>query len=407
VTDVSLIMILSFLPPLLLGPAAGVLADRMDRRLLMILGDSLSVIGLLYIFFCLSSGVTLPQICLGVLVSSVFTGLTEPSYKATVTDMLSPEEFTKASGLMQIAGAAKYLISPVIAGFLFSSFGLSLILLLDISTFVFTVLVTFLVRKDLRRKTTSSVNKTVSPAKGSFLHDFREGIAATTVNRGVLGLTIISCLVTFFMGFIQVLASPMILAFANGEALGTIETVVATGMLVSGIIIGFLTIRRHYVRTLAASLFAAGIFMALFGFRENLITIGAGGFLFFASLPFANMALDYLIRTNIPNEVQGRAWALIGLISQLGYVVSYIVCGVLADRIFTPMMVDGGLLSSSAGRLIGVGEGRGTALLVIVAGILLSVTALVVRRIPSIRDLEKEETKCLQESSAQTSLAID
>ena len=400
VSDVSLVTLLAFLPPLLLGPFAGVLADRMDRRLLMILGDSLSVFGLLYILFCLGTGgASLWQICLGVLISSVFTGLTDPAYRATVTDMLSPEEFTKASGLMQIASASKYLISPVIAGFLMKPFGLSLILWLDVSTFVFTVLVTFLVRKDLRRKSADSSAESGSGAKGSFLRDFREGIKTTVQNRGIIGLTIITCLVTFFMGFIQILSSPMILAFSSSEALGTVETVAAMGMLVSGIVIGVLRIRRHYVRILWVSLFAGGIFMAVFGFRENLVTIGAGGFLFFASLPFANMALDYLVRTNIPNDTQGRVWPLISLVSQFGYVVSYVLCGVLADKVFTPMMVEGGVLASSAGRVIGVGAGRGTALLVIAAGVLLSILAPVIGRIPSIRSLEKEEKECLAESS--------
>lgn len=399
VTDVSLVTLLAFLPPLLLGPFAGVLADRMDRRLLMILGDSLSVFGLLYILFCLGTGgASLWQICLGVLVSSVFTGLTDPAYQATVTDMLSPEEFTKASGLMQIAGASKYLISPVIAGFLMKPFGLSLILWLDVSTFVFTVLVTFLVRKDLRRKAAASSAGTAAVSKVSFISSFREGIRTATVNRGIIGLTVITCLVTFFMGFIQILSSPMVLAFASSDALGSVETVAAMGMLVSGIVIGVLRFRRHYVRILWVSLMAAGLFMIVFGFRENLVTIGAGGFLFFISLPFANMALDYLVRTNIPNEVQGRVWPLISLISQFGYIVSYILCGVLADKVFSPMMVEGGVLASSAGRVIGVGAGRGTALLVIAAGLLLGLIAPVIGRIPSIRNLEKAESQDAGES---------
>ncbi len=407
VSDVSLVTLLAFLPPLLLGPLAGVLADRMDRRLLMILGDSLSVFGLLYILYCLGTGgASLWQICLGVLVSSAFTGLTDPAYRATVTDMLSPEEFTRASGLMQIAGASKYLISPVIAGFLMKPFGLSVILWMDVSTFVFTVLVTFLVRKDLRRKAADPSVHAGPDRKDSFFGDFREGVRTATGNRGIIGLTIVTCLVTFFMGFIQILSSPMVLAFESSEALGTIETVAAMGMLVSGIVIGVLRFRGHYVRILWVSLLAAGICMVVFGLRESLLVIGAGGFLFFASLPFANMALDYLVRTNIPNETQGRVWPLISLVSQFGYVVSYILCGVLADRVFTPMMVEGGILASSAGRVIGVGAGRGTALLVLAAGLLLSILAPVIGKLPSIRALEKEEKPCLAESSAPISPEI-
>ena len=49
------------------------------------------------------------QICVGVTISSVFSSLLDPAYKATVTDLLTPEQYTKASGLVGVAGSAKYL----------------------------------------------------------------------------------------------------------------------------------------------------------------------------------------------------------------------------------------------------------------------------------------------------------
>ena len=71
--------------------------------------------------------------------------------------------------------------------------------------------------------------------------------------------------------------------------------------------------------------------MAGFGIRENIVVICIFGFLFFSSLPFANAALDFLVRTNIADDFQGRAWGLIGVLSQLGYVAAYAVSGILAD----------------------------------------------------------------------------
>ncbi len=53
------------------------------------------------------------QICTGVFISSTFSALLEPSYRATVTDLLTKEEYSKASGLVSLAGSARYLISPV------------------------------------------------------------------------------------------------------------------------------------------------------------------------------------------------------------------------------------------------------------------------------------------------------
>ncbi|MDO5323409.1 MAG: MFS transporter, partial [Clostridia bacterium] len=115
--SMALVTLLAFLPTLVLSVPAGVLADRYDRRLLMMLGDGLSALGILYILICmLRGGAALWQICVGVLVSSVFSALLEPAYRATVTDLLSKEEYSKASGLVSLAGSARYLISPLLAG---------------------------------------------------------------------------------------------------------------------------------------------------------------------------------------------------------------------------------------------------------------------------------------------------
>jgi len=97
-SSVSLITLLAFLPNMLLTAPAGVLADRYDRRLLMILGDGLSALGLVFIlFFMMTTGsASLSVIAIGVAISSVFTSLLEPSYRATITDLLTVEEFSKA-----------------------------------------------------------------------------------------------------------------------------------------------------------------------------------------------------------------------------------------------------------------------------------------------------------------------
>lgn len=92
------------LPMILLSPVGGVLADRFDRRLMMLLGDGGSALGLIYILIVMFSGeAQLWQLCVGVTISSIFASLTDPAYKATITDLLPEEQFAKASGLVQLA----------------------------------------------------------------------------------------------------------------------------------------------------------------------------------------------------------------------------------------------------------------------------------------------------------------
>lgn len=105
-------------------------------------------------------------------------------------------------------------------------------------------------------------------------------------------------------------------------------------------------------------------------------------------LPFANTSLDFLIRTSIPNELQGRAWGFIGFLSQLGYVVAYAISGLLADYVFTPMLMPQGLLSETVGKIFGTGAGRGIGFLIFLAGALLCITAITLGRLKAIRYLE-------------------
>jgi MFS family permease len=378
---VALVTLLAFMPSLLLSAPAGVLADRYDRRLLMVLGDSLSAVGVAFILICMLCGeVRLWQICLGVTISSAFSSLLEPAYKATITDLLNEEQYTKASGLVQAAGSARYLVSPVIAGFLLIASDIKLLLAIDICTFFVTAISTLVVRSGLAQKKHEQAK--------SFVREFIDGWGAVSEKKGVLVLVVMASAITFSIGFIQTLSAPMILAFSDSSALGTVLTIAASGMLASSVIIGIIPIKSGYVKMLSVSLFCSGIFMAVFGLRESIVLICASGFLFFSMLPFANASLDFLIRTNIRNDLQGRAWGLIGVISQLGYVAAYALSGVLADYVFTPSLLEGGALAGNMGKIFGTGGGRGTGFLIFIAGLLLCVTSVILYNVKSVRKLE-------------------
>ena len=366
--NMGLVALLAFLPTLLLSAPAGVLADRYDRRLLMMAGDGLSALGLLYILICMLSGwAKLYQICAGVFISSVFSSLIEPAYRATITDLLTKEQYSKAGGMVSITGSARYLISPLIAGLLLSVSDVKLLLMLDISTFFLTMICTAIVRQDIM---------TNSPGKrDSFLESFKEGWKAITKKRGVMILIFVSSVMTCFMGAMQILAEPMILDFNSSKVLGITETICAGGMLVSSLIIGIRGLKKNFTGMLCASLAAAGLSMVGFGLRENILMIGCFGFLFFFMLPFANNCLDYLVRTNIEDSRQGRVWGLIGFLSQIGYVAAYAVSGLLADSV------------AAAGN---ISPGRGAAVVIMISGMMLMAAAGMLYQFKDVRKLEGE-----------------
>lgn len=365
-TGMALVTLLGFLPTLLLSAPAGVLADRYDRRLLMMIGDGCSALGVIYILIAmLRGGASLLEICIGVFVSAVFSALLEPSYRATITDLLTKEEFSKANGLVSLAGSARYLFSPVIAGFLLGVSDVKLLLIIDICTFFLTVISAAVVRKGLPT--------TEKKENESFIKSFKEGWNIISKNKGIVMLILISSAITMFMGMFQVLVEPYVLSFSGAKTLGVAETVCACGMLISAVYLGIKGIKKNYTRHMSFALTMAGVSMFFFVIKENIYINCAFGLLFFMMLPVANNCLDYLARTNIPAEAQGRAWGFIGSLSQMGYVVAYAVSGVSADAI---------------GKITGQGVGKGSAVVIQIAGIMLALIALSILPMKSVHALE-------------------
>lgn len=362
---VSIAALLAFLPTILLHPIGGILADRYDRRLMMIWGDTLSAAGLVFILICLQSGHTgVMPILIGVTISSIFLALLEPAYKATVTDLLSEEEYARASALVQLAGASKYLISPFLAGLILTVTDVRVIFIIDIATIAVTVLAAASVRKGIRTVTSKK-------EKQPLLRELREGMKWISGDPGVSRLVVLMAFVCFFIAFIQTLMTPMILAFADVKTLGMMESVSAVGLVIGSVVVGMLNVQKGYAKLLVISLMASGVCMAMVGTTTRSLWIVIFCFLFFSTLPFIQTSAEVLIRLRVPNDVQGRVWGMISILTQMGYAAAYAVCGVLADYVFSPLLMEDGLLASSVGKLIGTGEGRGIGLMLILSGILM------------------------------------
>lgn len=382
----SMISLVAFLPTIVSGPFAGALADRFDRRKLMVLGDGLSTLGILLILYALyfaDSNVIL--IGCGVFVSALFSSMIEPAAKASVSDMLSQEEYTKASGLLQLAGAARFLISPIISTFVMARGGLKMVLFIDLLTIVSTIGAVVYISKGLAARET--------PKDQAYQQSLRQGFDAIKSNAGIRVLVLFLAFLTFMLGSIQELSTPLVLSFTDAQTLSLAITMAAMGMMVSSLYLGVRAIKANKIKAFGLAVFIAGLAMAGFGARENVVSITMFGFLFFATLPYINSIADYLIRVNIPNALQGRVFGIIGTLSQLGYVFAYALSGLLSDYVFRPLLVEEGALAASVGRIIGVGSGRGMGLFIMCEGFILMISAVFLAKNKALLQLKEEGTE--------------
>lgn len=378
----SLIILFSFLPSFILLPFGGVLADRFDRKKMMIIGDAGAITGLLFILIVMLSGsIELWHIYIGVAMSSIFAAIHTPAYKAAISDLVSEELYSQASGLIQLAGSAQYLISPIIAGFLISVFDIKLVLTIDIITFLIAVAAVFMINK-----------QNATPLKHEnhklWFDDIADSFRYLLSQKGVLWLVLLTSIVCFYIGLLQSLFGPMMLTLTSSKTLGIALSVSASGMLITSLFIGIYGIRKNKVLILSFFLALAGLFYALIGLFTTVMLIIIFCFLFFSTLPFVNTSLEVLIRRNIDNERQGRIWSMVSAISQMGYILAFGLAGFLADHLFNPLFYPNGALSQTVGQIIGTGQGRGIGFLFILSGLLVSILALIIGRVKKIRALD-------------------
>lgn len=385
-TSFSLVILCSFLPSFLLLPFSGVLADRFDRKRMMIIGDSGSIAGLLFIlFFMLTGRIELWHIYIGVVMSAISASILSPAYKAAVSDLVSEEKYAQASGLIQLAGSAQYLISPIIAGFLLSFFDIKTVLVIDILSFLLAAAAVFIIMKQIH--TPKRIEQQ------SFFSEMAEAFRYLLSQRGVLWLVLLMSVVCFYIGLMQSLFGPMMLTLTDSKVLGIALSIAASGMLISSIFIGIFGTGKNKVLILSLFLTLAGLFYALMGVFTTVTLIVVFGFLFFLTLPFVNTSLEVLIRTNIDNERQGRVWSLVSAISQIGMVLAYGSAGFLADHLFSPLLAPDRLLGQTVGSIIGTGPGRGIGFLFVVSGVMVAILAIVIGRVRRIKELEGKMAK--------------
>lgn len=370
-SSVAAVQLSSFAPVVLLAPAAGVLADRYDRRLMMIIGDAGSVLGLGIILMALSSPrPSLAWVCAGAVASSCLAALTEPALRASVTDLVDEEDYVRSSGLLQLASAAKYLLAPATAGFLMPVVGVRGLVLLDTSTCIVTVACTAAVRRSLDRQAAPHSTSQQDPDR-----DVMAGWRTIISSPGLRTLVVLMTLATLAIGVIQVLIKPILLPTVSTSQMGMIETIAATGMLVGAALVTAWKSARP-TTLLAAGLAATGAAMTLVPLGPGAWWVAACGFLTFASLPLSQAGAEVLVRTRVDNARQARTWGTISLVTQMGYLVAYLCSGVMVDHVLQPLLGPGRLLSASLGTVVGTGPGRGAALLVGLMGLVMALVAL-------------------------------
>jgi len=386
-TALALVAFFGYFPRIVFMPLAGALVDRWNRKWLMILSDLAAGLGTVAIFILYQFDLLqIWHLYAAAAFSGAFGSFQFPAYSASISLMLPKKHFTRANTMLGLAHSISTVFAPMAAGALLAYIGINGIMLIDIVTFSFAILMLLVVAIPQ-----PAALHVVEAKKRSLLSDCVFGFKYISASRSLLGLLILYFVLNLLLSSSSGVLAPMILARTGNDELVLAAVMMLFG--VSGVVGGAVVSvwggpkRKMYALLLAVivtSLFGN----VILGIGRNVFIWGLGAFLTSILIPMGNGASHAIWQTKVPPHLQGRVFSARILIGQIGGAVALPMAGILADHVFEPFMNGSSQLAQSLSVLVGTGAGAGMGLMFVFFGVLGTLAALAGFGYRPVRDIE-------------------
>ena len=406
ITPLMIVGVMIMLPRMFLGSLGGVIADRLNRKNLIVFSDAMQALPtfLLMLAF-LSHNFALWMLYVAAFVQGLFMMIQGPAIYASVTMLVPDSHRDRANAILEILGPAAGLAAPVIGGLLYAVIGVTGVLAIDVISFLIAVSVIARVHIPQPKQSVESAK-----SQGSFWEEIRGGFRFLWHRKPLLLLSSYFLLVNFLTNGIWQLMTPYALARLDyNEALvGIVAAFSSLGLLLGGLIPIFWSGTEKRIHTAMIVMTLGCVGLMVYGLAQSftmLIII-----VFFMMLPYkwTNALVSSIQQSKIPPDMQGRIIGLISQIATFAIPITMLITGPLVDQVLIPYANQP--TWENLAPYFGTGEAGGIALYIFVCGFVLFIVSLVFYATPMLRHIEEslvnyvpeEEINSQQESNPQT-----
>ncbi len=386
-TALALMQVFYITPFLLVSPFAGVMVDRYNRKLMMMLSDLGAGVATVTILVLQALGwLEVWHLYVTAAITGTFQAFQWPAYSAAISTIVPKDHYGRANGMMALVEAGPGVVGPILAGALLPLIQLTGIMLIDVITFIFAILTLLVIFVPQPQRAAAG-----QPGQGSLLKESVFGFRYIFARPSLLGLQIVFLFGNLMAGFGYTVLAPMILArTANSElTLGSVQSIGAVGGIVGGVLMSVWGGPKRRVHGVLIGWIIAGVFwQVLTGLGNGLLIWTIASFLGALVVPVINGSNQAIWQAKVAPDVQGRVFASRRLIAWVAQPISPLIAGPLADFVLEPAMQQGGSLTGVFGWLVGIGPGAGMALLMIITGILAALVGGLGYLFPAVRDAE-------------------
>lgn len=353
----ALMMAYSYAPYVIFSIFAGALSDRWNKKITMLVCDSIAALTTITVLILLSTNcLEIWHIYVINAVGGLMNTVQQPASEVAVTKVLPEKYYQKVGGLRYLANSFNTILTPIITTAIMGIMGMKAVICFDLFTFAaaFLILLIFIKIPE---------NNKIQNAKEKFTVSVKNGVVWLKKQKGVLTLILFFAAINLVASMYEAGFPAMMLSRNGGseKAMGIVNAVIGISTLAGSIIASFCKPPKSRIRVicncLLLSMSTENLMLAL---GRNTLIWSIGGFLGWIAIPLMNANMDAVLRLKIPEYMQCRIYAVRNSFQFFTIPVGYFLGGFAVDYIFEPIMAKqkDNILTA----LFGSGRGSGGAL---------------------------------------------
>ncbi len=331
----ALAAVFGFLPQAIVSIFAGVWADRVNRKVMIIVSDSVIALATLILAVFMLSGVEdLWLIFLIMAVRSIGAGVQMPAISALVPQIVPTDKLLTVNGINSSISSSLQLLAPVAAAAVYSTISLSAILFIDVVTAVIGLSL-------LATVAVPTLARVGNEDKPSYFADLKEGMAYIFSNQLVRWVMAIFAIIFLLIVAPSNLSPLMIARTFGGEVwmLTVLELSFGFGMLIGGALIAVFAKKIDRIGMIIGSSILFGVLATAMGFTTNLILFFALFFVVGIAVPAFSTSAMTLLQETVEPERQGRVFGFLGIVMAVAMPLGMSILGPLADVVSVEILL--------------------------------------------------------------------
>lgn len=324
----TLAILASFIPNLLISPFAGAWADTYPRKWVIIFADGfIALVTLIIAVFFVRTDLSVSIILLVLTVRAIGSAIYLPALRSFIPELVEEKELSKVQGIQSSIESAVTILGPILAAFLLANVEMFYILLIDVITASFAILINMGIKVQ--------TNKHSEKSKQSILQDWKDGFSYMKQHDFLLKFFFFAAAVNFLIAPVALLNTLQTVTKFGDEAwrLSYTEIAFGIGMLLGGLALSKYEGFKNRMTTLLVTVLLFGVLSMGLSFSPNFIFYLGIMFLFGLVIPYHNVPSTVIIQEKVEDTYLGRVFGVFSMISSSIMPLSLVLLGPLADWI--------------------------------------------------------------------------